>query len=45
MAALSISEQGALPEPSALENALSGLQCVLVARRARYTPEAVTWGQ
>jgi len=28
-----------------LENALSQLQCVLVARRARYTPEAVSWAQ
>lgn len=32
-------------EPGALENALSHLQCVLVARRARYTPEAVSWAQ
>ncbi|MEC5344973.1 MarR family transcriptional regulator [Brenneria populi] len=31
--------------PGALENALSRLQCVLVARRSRYTPETVTWGQ
>ncbi|WP_264642795.1 MULTISPECIES: MarR family winged helix-turn-helix transcriptional regulator [unclassified Symbiopectobacterium] len=45
MTRLSMSEHGKLPEPSALENALSGLQCVLVARRARYTPEAVSWGQ
>lgn len=32
-------------EPCALENALSHLQCVLVARRTRYTPEAVSWAQ
>lgn len=32
-------------EPSALENALSQLQCILVARRSRYTPEAVNWAQ
>lgn len=31
--------------PGPLENALSRLQCVLVARRSRYTPETVTWGQ
>lgn len=31
--------------PGALENALSTLQCILVARRARYTPEAVNWAQ
>lgn len=31
--------------PGALENALSHLQCVLVARRTRYTPEAVNWAQ
>ncbi|WP_146655485.1 MarR family transcriptional regulator [Labilithrix luteola] len=31
--------------PSELENALSILQCVLVARRHRYTPEAVSWAQ
>lgn len=34
-----------LEEPSALENALSHLQCILVARRTRYTPEAVSWAQ
>lgn len=45
MVILSMSESGQLSEPSALENALSGLQCVLVARRVRYTPEAVNWGQ
>lgn len=28
-----------------LETALSRLQCVLVARRAYYTPEKVSWGQ
>lgn len=28
-----------------LENALSLLQCTLVAQRTRYTPEDVTWGQ
>lgn len=28
-----------------LENALSLLQCTLVAQRTRYTPEQVTWGQ
>jgi len=32
-------------EPSALENALSHLQCTLIARRARYTPESVSWPQ
>lgn len=32
-------------EPGALENALSHLQCILVARRTRYTPEAVSWAQ
>lgn len=32
-------------EPGALEDALSHLQCILVARRARYTPEAVNWAQ
>lgn len=31
--------------PSALENALSRLQCVLLARRLRYTPESVSWAQ
>ncbi|WP_416262373.1 MarR family winged helix-turn-helix transcriptional regulator [Gibbsiella quercinecans] len=31
--------------PSPLEDALSRLQCVLVARRSRYNPETVTWGQ
>ncbi|MEQ4616600.1 MAG: MarR family transcriptional regulator [Corticimicrobacter sp.] len=34
-----------IDEPSPLENALSHLQCILVARRARYTPEAVNWAQ
>lgn len=28
-----------------LENALSLLQCTLVAQRTRYTPEQITWGQ
>ncbi|QAV22053.1 MarR family winged helix-turn-helix transcriptional regulator [Proteus hauseri] len=28
-----------------LENALSLLQCTLVAQRTRYSPELVTWGQ
>ncbi|MEJ8547541.1 MarR family winged helix-turn-helix transcriptional regulator [Brevibacillus borstelensis] len=28
-----------------LENALSHLQCVLVARRARINPEQITWAQ
>ncbi|MCH4272774.1 hypothetical protein [Kerstersia gyiorum] len=28
-----------------MENALSHLQCILVARRTRYTPEAVSWAQ
>lgn len=32
-------------EPGPLENALSRLQCILVARRTRYTPEAVSWAQ
>lgn len=32
-------------EPGVLENALSHLQCILVARRTRYTPEAVSWAQ
>ncbi|QEZ92801.1 MarR family winged helix-turn-helix transcriptional regulator [Proteus sp. CD3] len=32
-------------EKSDLENALSLLQCTLVAQRTRYTPEQVTWGQ
>ncbi|ENM5738259.1 MarR family transcriptional regulator [Vibrio mimicus] len=32
-------------EPGALENALSHLQCILVARRTSYTPEAVSWAQ
>ncbi|MFB9515212.1 MarR family winged helix-turn-helix transcriptional regulator [Streptomyces purpureus] len=32
-------------EPSELENALSHLQCVLVARRTRSNPEGVTWQQ
>lgn len=31
--------------PSSLEEALSLLQCELVARRHRFTPEAVTWAQ
>lgn len=31
--------------PGALENALSHLQCILVARRTRYAPEAVSWAQ
>lgn len=31
--------------PSAIENALSLLQCELVARRNRYTPEAINWAQ
>lgn len=31
--------------PGPLENALSHLQCILVARRTRYTPEAVSWAQ
>ncbi|EJD6399444.1 MULTISPECIES: MarR family winged helix-turn-helix transcriptional regulator [Providencia] len=29
----------------ALEDALSLLQCTLVARRASFTPEQITWGQ
>ncbi|CAM4070043.1 MarR family winged helix-turn-helix transcriptional regulator [Kerstersia similis] len=32
-------------EPGDLENALSRLQCILVARRTRATPEAVSWAQ
>ncbi|MBA1202560.1 winged helix-turn-helix transcriptional regulator [Pseudomonas capeferrum] len=32
-------------DPSVLENALSHLQCILLARRTRYTPEAVSWAQ
>ncbi|EEG86031.1 transcriptional regulator, MarR family [Proteus penneri ATCC 35198] len=32
-------------EKCELENALSLLQCTLVAQRTRYTPEQVTWGQ
>ncbi|MGK3208505.1 MarR family winged helix-turn-helix transcriptional regulator [Amycolatopsis sp. MEPSY49] len=31
--------------PGELENALSYLQCVLVARRTRATPEKITWSQ
>ncbi|MCO5974017.1 MarR family winged helix-turn-helix transcriptional regulator [Actinoallomurus soli] len=34
-----------LGEPDELENALSHLQCVLVARRALTNPEGVTWQQ
>lgn len=34
-----------MDSPSPLEDALSRLQCVLVARRSRYNPETVTWGQ
>lgn len=34
-----------LNQPSALENALSHLQCVLVARRTRINPEQITWAQ
>ena len=30
---------------SEIESALSLLQCELVARRNRYTPEAITWAQ
>ncbi|MBG9791370.1 MarR family transcriptional regulator [Paenibacillus dendritiformis] len=32
-------------QPGSLENALSHLQCVLVARRARINPEQLTWAQ
>ncbi|MEO1819025.1 MarR family transcriptional regulator [Pseudomonas sp.] len=32
-------------ETSEIESALSLLQCELVARRNRYTPEAITWAQ
>ncbi|MBI6529699.1 MarR family transcriptional regulator [Proteus vulgaris] len=32
-------------EKCELENALSLLQCTLVAQRTRYTPEQVTWSQ
>lgn len=32
-------------EKCELENALSLLQCTLVAQRTHYTPEQVTWGQ
>lgn len=32
-------------ETSEIESALSLLQCELVARRNRFTPEAVTWAQ
>lgn len=32
-------------QPSELENALSYLQCVLIARRTRINPEQVTWAQ
>ncbi|WP_369310706.1 MarR family winged helix-turn-helix transcriptional regulator [Providencia rettgeri] len=31
--------------PSSLEDALSLLQCTLVARRVSFTPEQITWGQ
>ncbi|MDQ0793017.1 MarR family winged helix-turn-helix transcriptional regulator [Streptomyces sp. B1I3] len=33
------------PEPSGLEAALTHLQCLLVARRARANPEGVNWHQ
>ena len=33
------------PEPGALEDVLSHLQCLLVARRTRANPEGVTWLQ
>ncbi|MFD0710781.1 MarR family winged helix-turn-helix transcriptional regulator [Paenibacillus sp. GCM10027626] len=32
-------------QPSELENALSHLQCALVARRTRINPEQITWAQ
>ncbi|MEU3186064.1 MarR family transcriptional regulator [Streptomyces sp. NPDC006923] len=32
-------------EPGELENALSHLQCILVAQRTRSNPEGVTWQQ
>ncbi|GMX63692.1 hypothetical protein Elgi_02930 [Paenibacillus elgii] len=32
-------------QPGELENALSHLQCVLVARRTRINPEQLTWAQ
>ncbi|WCF10830.1 MarR family transcriptional regulator [Paenibacillus thiaminolyticus] len=32
-------------QPGGLENSLSHLQCVLVARRARINPEQLTWAQ
>ncbi|MGW3496576.1 MarR family winged helix-turn-helix transcriptional regulator [Streptomyces sp. NPDC001020] len=35
----------ALAAPDELEDALSHLQCVLVARRTRSNPEGVTWQQ
>lgn len=31
--------------PRSLEDALSLLQCTLVARRVSFTPEQITWGQ
>lgn len=31
--------------PNSLEDALSLLQCTLVARRINFTPEQITWGQ
>ncbi len=31
--------------PNSLEDALSLLQCTLVARRVSFTPEQITWGQ
>ena len=34
-----------LEDTSEIESALSLLQCELVARRNRFTPEAVTWAQ
>ncbi|MQY33683.1 hypothetical protein SRB17_16470 [Streptomyces sp. RB17] len=33
------------PAPGELEDALSHLQCILVARRTRSNPEGVTWQQ
>jgi len=32
-------------QPGELENALSHLQCILVARRTRINPEQITWAQ
>ncbi|SCW79492.1 DNA-binding transcriptional regulator, MarR family [Paenibacillus tianmuensis] len=32
-------------QPGELENALSHLQCVLIARRTRVNPEQLTWAQ